>query len=183
MGKVRAAPYFAGMFDEWKKAWQQAVENFERELGASNDEFASPNHRAFAMRRDLAAARAALNRLEADLVQARKDLTTEHEAEQTARRRADLAQRIDDADTVRIALDFATRHAQRADILRRKVEVFADELMMRREELTAMEQNAAVELEKIEAEQHNEADFRRLERERKEKDAEARLEELKKKMR
>ena len=170
------------MFDEWKKAWQQAVENFERELGASDADFGSASLRASAMRRDLAAARAALNRLESDLVQARKDRAAEDEAAQTARRRADMAQRINDTDTVRIALEFATRHEQRAGILRRKVEVLADELAMRREELGSMEQDAAAELEKMEAARLTEADFRRLERERKEKDAEARLEELKKRM-
>src|SRR5687767_14815950 len=126
MGKDRAEVYFFSMFDEWKKAWQQAVDNFERELEASDADFASPNQRATAMRRDLAAARAALGRLEADLVQARKDLSAEEEAEQTARRRSEMAERIGDADTVRIAVEFAERHAHRAGILRRKVEVLGD---------------------------------------------------------
>jgi hypothetical protein len=190
MGKDRADAYFFSMFDEWKKAWQQAVDNFERELDASDADFASPNQRATAMRRDLAAARAALGRLEADLAQARIDSAAEEEAEQTARRRADMAERIGDADTVRIALQFADRHAQRALILRRKVEVLGDELAMRHEELTTMEEQAAVELEQIQARQQTDrlerdkqdADFRRLERERKEKEADARLEELKKRM-
>jgi hypothetical protein len=190
MGKDRADAYFFGMFDEWKKAWQQAVDNFERELESSDADFASPNQRANAMRRDLAAARSALGRLEADLVQARKDLAGEEEAEQTARRRSEMAERINDTDTVRIAREFAERHAHRAGILRRKVEVLGDELAMRHEELAAMEQQATVELEQIEARQEtdllerekHDADFRRLERERKERDAEARLEELKKRM-
>lgn len=174
------------MFDEWKYAWQQAVENFEREL-EDPDERTSPNQRATAMRRDLAAARAALNRLDADLGQARKDLAGEEESEETARRRAEMAERVNDADTVRIAQEFAARHAHRVAILRRKVEVLQDELTMRREELVTMEQHAAAEIEKMETELETERltdqDFRKLERERREKDAEARLEELKKKMR
>ena len=170
------------MFDEWRNAWQQAVENFEREL-ADPDEHSSPNQRAAAMRRDLAAARAALNRLDGDLAQARKDLSGEEESEQTARRRAEMAERINDADTVRIAREFAARHAHRAGIMRRKVEVLQDELAMRREELGTMEQHAAAEIEKMEAERLADTDFRKLERERREKDAEARLEELKKRMR
>lgn len=178
------------MFDEWKKAWQQAVENFEREIHTPDDDFALPGLKASAMRRDLAAARAALNRLEADLVQARKDLATDEDAERTARRRAEMAERINDTDTVRIALEFAERHTHRAGILRRKVEVLQDELGMRREELSNMEQQAAIELEAIETRrvadilerEKQDADFRRLDRERKEKDAEARLEELKKRM-
>jgi hypothetical protein len=162
MGKDRARTYFGLMFDEWKNAWQQAVDNFERELRDPDEHF-SPNQRASAMRRDLAAARNALNRLSADLDQARKDLAGEEESEQTARRRAEMARRIDDADTVRIALDFAGRHAHRAGILRRKVDVLQDELAMRQEELGIMEQHAAEEIEKIEAEQLTEADFRKLE--------------------
>lgn len=174
------------MFDEWKYAWQQAVENFERELD-DPDERVSPNQRAAAMRRDLAAARAALNRLDADLGQARKDLAGEEESGETARRRAEMAERVNDADTVRIAQEFAARHVYRAAILRRKVEVFQDELTMRREELVTMEEHAAAEIEKMETEQETQRltdrDFRKLELERREKDAEARLEELKKRMR
>lgn len=179
------------MFDEWKKAWQQAVDNFERELRAPDDAFASPSRKANAMRRDLTAARGALNRLQADLVQARKDLAAETESEHTARRRAEMAERINDSETIRIALEFAERHAHRAGILRRKVEVLQDELTMRQEELTAMEAQAAVELQHIEAKraadqlerEKTDADFRRMDQQQKERAAEARLEELKKKMR
>ena len=53
--------------------------------------------------------------------------------------------------------------------------------------LPGVEVHAAAEIEKMETEQETERltdqDFRKLERERREKDAEARLEELKKKMR
>lgn len=179
------------MFEEWKKAWQQAVDNFEREIHAPDEVFASPSHKANAMRRDLTAARGALNRLQADLVQARKDLSAEQESEQTARRRAEMAERIADAETVRIALEFAQRHAQRGDILRRKVEVLQDELAMRQEELSAMEAQAAVELQQLEARraadqlarEKADADFRRMDQQQKERAAEARLEELKKRMR
>ncbi|HUP90487.1 MAG TPA: hypothetical protein VM100_14105, partial [Longimicrobiales bacterium] len=106
------------MWEDWKKAWSDAVSNFERELSAPDQ----PG-RATAMQRDLYAARGALSRLQADINQSKKDLAGEEEQEQTARRRAEMAGRIDDAETVRIALEFADRHAQRADILRRKVVV------------------------------------------------------------
>lgn len=182
MGKDRAASYVSGMFDEWKRAWQQAVDNFERELKASEDDAIPAGTRSGAMRRDLAQARAALNRLDADLEQARKDQVAEEEAEATAIRRAEMADRINDTDTARIAREFAGRHTYRAGILRRKVEVLADELGMRREELAAMEQQAAEELARIEQAQQVDADFRQLDRERREKDAEARLEELKRRM-
>jgi hypothetical protein len=175
------------MWEDWKKAWQEAVSNFERELNAEDEDFASPSHRASAMRRDLKAASNALNRLRADLAQAESDYAGESEAEQTARRRAELAQRINDEDTLRIANEFAQRHTQRADVLKRKVEVLKEELVMREEEFAQMEAQAQVELAGIPerdvlAHEKDDFNFRKMERERKEKEAEARLEELKKRM-
>jgi hypothetical protein len=191
MGKDQADAYFWSMFDDWKKAWQEAVENFEREMRAPDDVFASPSQKATAMRRDLTAARSALNRLQADLAQARKDLAAETESEQTARRRAEMAERISDADTIRIALEFAARHAHRAAILSRKVDVLQDELAMRQEELAAMDAQAAVELQHLEAKrtadrlarEKADVDFRQMDQAQKERAAETRLEELKKRMR
>lgn len=185
------------MWDDWKQAWQEAVANFERELNAPEAEFASPSHRANAMNRDVHAARSALNRLDHDLAQVRKELKAEEESEQTARRRADMAQRIDDSETVRIALQFASRHAQRALILRRKVEVLQDELAMHRDELATMEDQVTDEVRDAQQSQSvtpappqgdilerekQDHDFRKMERVRREKEAEARLEELKKRM-
>jgi len=185
------------MFEDWKKAWQDAVDNFERELHAPDASFLSPTHRASAMNRDLQAARGALARLDGDLGQARNDLRGEEESEQTARRRAEMAQRIEDADTVRIALEYAERHAHRAAILRRKVEVLQDELEMRREELVAMEQQVTEQISgaqdshrvgatpphgDILEREKQDHDFRKMDRARREKEAEARLEELKKRM-
>lgn len=168
------------MWEDWKKAWSEAVSNFERELSAPDQ----PG-RATAMQRDLYAARGALARLQGDINQSKKDLAGEEEQEQTARRRAEMARRIEDAETIRIALEFANRHAQRADVLRRKVVVLEEELAMRQEELATMQQQANVieppqKSEKLAA---DDFDFRKLDRERREKEAEARLEELKKKMR
>lgn len=178
------------MWEDWKKAWQEAVQNFEHELNSPDDDFPTPGHRASAMQRDLNAARTALSRLQKDLAQAQQDFVAEQESEATARRRAELAGRISDAETVRIALEFAERHAHRASILGRKVEVLRDELGMRQEELATMEQQAASELKHIPEsprspildKERDEFNFRKMDRERKEKEAEARLEELKKRM-
>lgn len=172
------------MWEDWKKAWQEAVDNFEREVRAPDAQFASPGARTSAMQRDLNAARAALTRLQGDIAQSKKDLSGEEESEQTARRRAEMAQRIDDAETARIALEFAARHTQRADILRRKVTVLEEELAMRQEELAVMEQQVAnAPPERSEKLAADDFDYRKLDRERREKEAEARLEELKKRMR
>ena len=173
------------MFDDWKKAWEQAVSNFEREL-AHEDGNLSPGQRATTMRRDLAAAQKALDRLQLDLTQTRKEVAAEEEAIQTCERRAAMAERIGDDETVRIAQEFGRRHNDRAGILRRKADVLQEELAMRMEELGQMEQQAAAEFAETEKLEQNrlqqDVDFRKLDRERREKEAEARLEELKKRM-
>ena len=172
------------MFDDWKKALEQAVSNFERELHGDDSAPAGP--RAAGMRRDLAAAHKALERLQADLVMSRRDLAAEDEQITTCERRAAMAENIGDVETARIAREYGQRHLERAGILRRKVEVLQDELAMRQQELTAMEEQAAVELQEIQKLEQNrlqqDVDFRKLEQERREKEAEARLEELKKRM-
>ena len=173
------------MFEDWKRAWEQAVANFEREL-ADEDGNQSAGQRTNAMRRDLAAAQKALDRLEVELGQARKEADAEAEAVQTCERRAAMAERIGDSETVRVAQEFARKHTEREAILRRKVDVLQDELVMRRDELGGMEQQAAAEIAEIrkledERLQHD-VEFRKLDRERREKDADARLEELKKRM-
>lgn len=174
------------MFEDWKKAWDQAVANFERELHGEDSASLPPGSRVAGMRRDLAAAHKALDRLEADLTLSRRDLAAEDEQIATCERRAVMADNIGDVETARIAREFGQRHLERAGILRRKVEVLQDELAMRQEELTAMEKDAAAELIEIEKIERNriqqDADFRKLEHERRERDAEARLEELKKRM-
>lgn len=171
------------MFEDWKRAWEQAVENFQRELNTENQ---PAGQRANGMRRDLAAAQRALDRLQADLTASRSELAREDEEIATCERRAAMAEKIGDVETARIAQDYGRRHADRAAILRRKVDVLQDELAMRQEEFASMEQQAAVEFAEMKQLEENrvkhDAEFRELDRQRRERDAEARLEELKKRM-
>jgi phage shock protein A len=174
------------MFEDWKKAWEQAVSNFQRELEEEDQPGDVPGHRAASMRRDLANAKRALERLQGDIVSSRQELSREEEEIATCERRAAQAERIGDAETARIATEFARKHTDRAAILRRKVEVLQDEFAMRKDELTVMEQQAETEFAEIRQAQtdriKHEAEFRQLDQQRRERDAEARLEELKKRM-
>ena len=183
------------MFEDWKKAWQEAVSNFQKELEDEDDQ-GTPTQIA-AMRRDLQAARRALDRLQVELTQSQRELAEEERQEQQCRRRGELAAGIGDQETVRVATEWAERHAQRARILRQKTEVLQAELGMRSEDFAGMEAQlnqasaalglgqappraagAAINPERAK----QDADFRRLDREAREKAAEARLEELKKRM-
>jgi hypothetical protein len=156
------------MFEDWKKAWEQAKANFERELLGEDSSLEGASTRARSMRRDLAIARKALERLHGDVVSTRHELEKEEAEVLTCERRADMADRIADVETAR------------------KVDVLQDELSMRQKELAEMEAKAAVELAEISQAEVNrvqhDAEFRQLDQQRRERDAEARLEELKKRM-
>jgi hypothetical protein len=174
------------MFEDWKKAWEQAVANFQRELEGEDRPGEVPGHRAAGMRRDLADARRALERLQADVIASQRELVGEQEQVATCQRRAAMAERIGDEETLRIARDFERKHTDRAALLHRKVDVLKDELAMRQEELAVMEDQAAIELAEIAQAQtdrvKHDAEFRQLDQQRRERDAEAMLEELKKRM-
>src|SRR5688572_8577341 len=107
------------MFEEWKQAWRQAVENFQREVNEGTP--AAPRLRA--MEHELASASGALSRLSAEIRTTRNELAKEREAEQVCRRRETLARNAGDAETQRIAADFAVRHSERAGLLDRKAAV------------------------------------------------------------
>ena len=190
------------MFEDWKKAWQQAVENFQNEI-AEDDSPPGPAEIG-AMRRDIGAARKALDRLQIELHRCQEELEEEKQQEQICRRRGDMAAAINDQTTVNIALQWAERHRHRATILSQKAEVLSAELSMRREDLKGMEDQVAElqanytatgpavgnpgaspssdPLPRNPVREKQDSDFRRLDRAAREKAAEARLEELKKKM-
>lgn len=185
------------MFEDWKKAWQEAVSNFQRELADEDGEEPGPAQLA-AMRRDLNAARRALDRLQLELQHCRTEMTEEEKQEQVCRRRGDLAAGIGDDETVRLAVQWAERHRQRVVVLRQKADALSAELAMRNDDLSTMD----TQLQEVQKQlgvsgnpvgappprpqnperTKQDAEFRRLDREAREKAAEARLEELKKKM-
>jgi hypothetical protein len=177
------------MFEDWKEAWRQAVENFRREIGEDADEGAAPAPRSRVMNRELTAARDAFARLEAEILRTQRDAAAERESEAVCRRREGQARIIGDHETVRIAVDFAVRHAERATVFERKVEVLTAERDLLRKDLDGMEKIMAEHVaagpspDQLEARDKQDRDFGRLEREAREKAAAERLEELKRRMR
>jgi hypothetical protein len=180
------------MLDDWKQAWREAVENFRREV--AGDE--SPGSgKARAMQREFNSAQEALDRLDGEIRRTRRESEEERENEQVCRRREEMARRINDTETVRIAVEFAVRHAERAGILERKVSVLVEEHALLARDLDGMKVvlTQHVEAERVESasrpiqdiieeRRKQDRDFGRLEREAKEKLATERLEELKRKM-
>lgn len=181
------------MFEDWKQAWRQAVENFRRELEDGEAGAASPNVRA--MHRDIVSARGALEKLETELRRTRREAEKEREQEAVCRRREGLARNIGDAETARLALEFAGRHAERAVVLERKAEVLDEERALLERDLTEMQTTLEAQPggtatfdgyrapEELEQRVRQDRAFEELDREARERAAEQRLEELKRKMR
>jgi len=189
------------MFDEWKKAFRDAANNFWREVHAPIDAPGSPAAHLGAMRREVATARAGLRRLDRELDEESSRLAAEHAEIDVCTRREHQARDIGDEETARIAARFAERHRERAAILARKLEVLQAERDLRRRELEEMEAilrekeeearltgatipgtPASASLEDDEEKARANAAFRELEREARERAAAERLEELKRRM-
>jgi hypothetical protein len=178
------------MFEDWKQAWREAVANFRHELNA--EEVGTFGHQD-ALRRELATARGALLRLEAEIATTRRGAGAERDSEQVCRRREAMAQEIGDQETTRIAAEYAVRHAERATILERKVEVLEAERGLLQRDLEAMEQAVAASAAAAPAssrptsllddDEDRERERRELQRLQRERAAEEKLEELKRRMR
>lgn len=74
-----------------------------------------------AMRREMVDARATLPLLQENIAAAERELARERTALDDAVRRGGLAQKIGDAETVRVAAEFADRHRRRIGVLEEKV--------------------------------------------------------------
>ena len=70
------------MFEEWKRAWRDAVASFWRELDEAGP--GAGSERVSAMRRDARAARAELDQVEAELNRARTRLAEERSVAEVA---------------------------------------------------------------------------------------------------
>jgi hypothetical protein len=181
---------FRIMLNDWKQAWREAVENFKRELGEEEEGPAQTR----AMRREFHAARAALERLLSEIARVRTEAAAQREQESICRRREGFAHNIGDAETVRLAAQYALKHAELASVLERKVEVLEAEHTLLARDLATMEAvlgslpavdgtAGPTEREVLEERQKQDRDFGRLEREARERAAAEKLEELKRRMR
>lgn len=182
------------MFDDWKQAWREAVENFRRELSGDTEPGSA---RARAMEREYDAARSALEKLDGEIRRTRRAAGDERDNVQVCRRREEMARGIGDEETVRIAVEFAARHAERAAVLERKVDVLMEERSLVERDVDGMKKILAEEgieprvtgqgadslRDVLEEREREDRDFSKLEREAKEKAAAERLEELKRRMR
>lgn len=169
----------------WKETWRETVESFVRELrGAEDAPGSAAGVDGDGLSRAIAAARAEASAVERELHRTEDRLLDEESAAAVCLRRREMAERIGDRDTAAVAARFQNRHEERAALLRRKRDVLRDERSLTRVELEELLDLARAEQpldagETVPTDDVDSGAFRDLEERRRERAADERLEELK----
>ncbi len=125
------------MFDNLRRAFREAVDNFKEEL--DRDDVPEAVDRLLReMKREAADTQAETKRLEAAITKALKATETEKREGETCRRREKMASEIGDEETARVAQEYAEKHEHRRDVLEQKALALKEELDMRRGEFREM---------------------------------------------
>ena len=125
------------MFDNLRQAFREAVDNFKDELG--RDEIPEAVSRLLReMKREAADTKAEIRRLEEAIQGAIEEAQKEKDDGKTCRRREKMALEISDAETARLAREYAEKHEHRRSVLERKALALKEELDMREEEFGEM---------------------------------------------
>lgn len=116
-------------------------ESFRQSLNDLMDRATPPEERRLGLSRmkdTLVHAKMGLEDLRGGVVQTRQRLEVETRELETMRRRRDAARAINDTETVALAEKYEAQHAERADVLRRKLEAQEAELTMVEREVSEM---------------------------------------------
>lgn len=111
--------YLEVMFKDIQRLFQRSMVAFRAEFERREPED-QVAELLTAMRRELAAARAALPELEEQTRRAAAEREREAELLRQCERRGALAERIGDAETVKVAAEFAERHRERIAVLEQR---------------------------------------------------------------
>ncbi|HYW12011.1 MAG TPA: hypothetical protein VE871_08640 [Longimicrobium sp.] len=125
------------MINDLKRLFARTWDTFVAELGRREPEDEVVGLLG-AMRREMVDARAALPLYEEHQRAAEAELVREQRALDDAVRRGGLAQKINDAETVRVAAEFAERHRKRVAVLEEKVRAARAERELRAQEVDDM---------------------------------------------
>lgn len=125
------------MFDDLRDAFREAVHNFRDELDR-DDAPGSADRFFLGMARELGAARDLLAGLERQIEEARVLARRDADEEAVCRRRGELASRVGDEETARLALEYAVRHERRRVVLEKKIVALDEERQIRIVEIQEM---------------------------------------------
>jgi len=125
------------MFENLRHAFREAIENFNKEL--DRDQVPGSVDRLLAgMRDEVADAKVRIRELEDQIARADTEAARGKADAITARRRGKLAADIGDAETVKLAEEYALRNEERQHILEQKSAALRQELVIRQREIEEM---------------------------------------------
>ncbi|MCY3676202.1 MAG: hypothetical protein OXH66_01215 [Gemmatimonadetes bacterium] len=117
------------MFENLRRAFREAVDNFNREL----ERDAVPeavDGLIRGMQKEAVATRAGLEGLKEQLARARKRAEAEGREAEVCRRREELASKIGDTATAEVAAEFAEKHTARQRVLSDKAKAIEAEIRL-----------------------------------------------------
>ena len=125
------------MFDNLRRAFREAVDNFKDEL--DRDDVPEAVGRLLReMKREAADTKVDISRLQDEIEKAVRRAAAEKKQEETCRRRAKMAKDIGDEETARVALEYAEKHQNRREMLEHKALASKEELDLRKGEFAEM---------------------------------------------
>ncbi len=125
------------MFEDLRRAFREAVSNFKDELGRE-DVPEVMDQLLRSMVQEMTDSKAYLLKLDTDIEATEKRLKRHKAEAATALRRHEMAAKIPDEETARIALNFAEKHQGEVAVLTQKLEAFREERTLRTTELEEM---------------------------------------------
>lgn len=125
------------MFENLRAAFREAVENFKEEL--NRDQVPEAVDRLLSgMRDEVTEAKTRLHDLEAGIERALLEAEREKREVATCLRREEMARKIGDEETARVAVEFREKHTRRREVLEGKAVALQRELEVRRAEIEEM---------------------------------------------
>ena len=125
------------MFESLRAAFREAIENFKEELNRDQVPEAVDDLLR-GMRVEVTEAKTRLHDLEAGVRRALAEAGREGQEAETCRRREEMAERIGDTETARVAAEFRAKHSRRKEVLETKAAALQQELEVRKGEIEDM---------------------------------------------
>jgi phage shock protein A len=125
------------VFEDLRRAFREAMDNFQKEL--NRDHVPGTVDRLLSgMVDEVTEAKTRLAELEHQLEKTREEAAREAAEIATCDRRAEMARKIEDEETERVAMEYGDRHRRRKEVLDNKAEALAEEVVLRRGEVDEM---------------------------------------------